>query len=119
MTSSSEAGKTGTIELSGFGDLNILDFIDAKLPAKCWPARISVLGTTGDGRLAAKLHYIDLDDTDPDAVDACLKRNAELPLTEIDCEIDVMKLFSEVERLDVVLPNTARLTQNHTMAVRA
>ncbi|WCM26227.1 hypothetical protein NDN01_19795 [Sphingomonas sp. QA11] len=118
MTGSSNAGKTGTVEVSGFGDLNILDFIDAKMPAKGWPAKISIGGASKNGRLAGKLHYVDIDGTDADAVNACLERNTELPLTEIDCEIDIVRLFSEVERLDLVLPNTARLAQDHGMAVR-
>lgn len=117
MSNSSEADKAGTVEVSGFGGLNILDFIDAEMPANVWPARIRIGGISKSGRVAAKLHYIDIDGTDSEVVNEYLERNAELPLTEIDCEIDIMKLLSEAERLDVILPNTARLTTNHTMSV--
>lgn len=118
MSNSSEADKTGTVEVSGFDGLNIKDFIDAEMPANSWLARIRIGGITKNGHVAAKLHYIDIDGADSEAVNEYLERNAELPLTEIDGEIDIMKLLSEVEQLDVVLPNTVRLTRNHTMSVR-
>jgi len=118
MTNYSEEGKTGVVELSGFGGLNMLDFIDVDIPENIWPAKIRIYDIKKNGHVAAKFHYIDIDGTDSQAVNDLLERNTELPLTEIDCEIDIMKLLAEAGKLDVIFPNTARLTRNHTMSVR-
>lgn len=118
MSNSSATGKTGTATLSGFSDLNIFDFIKGHVPANVWPARLRISGKGDNGRVAAKLHYVDVDGTDPQAVNECLSRGTELPLTEIDCEVDIMGLLASLDQLDVVMPNTAALTGNHTLSIR-
>lgn len=118
MTYSSEADKAATIEVSGFGGLNLFDFIQAEIPENRWPVRIRIGGITKSGLVAAKIHYIDIDGTDAEAVKEYLKHNAELSVIEIDCEIDIMKLLTEAKQLDVVLPNTARLTKNHALSIQ-
>ena len=118
MTNTSEATKAWTIEVSGFGSLNLFDFIEAEIPENRWPARIRIGGITKSGLVAAKIHYIDIDGTDAEAVNEYLKHNTELSVTEIDCEIDIIRLLTEAKQLDVILPNTARLTKNHAMSIR-
>jgi hypothetical protein len=117
MTSPSEANKAGTMEISGFGNLNLFDFIKAEIPKNRWPARIRICGITKSGLISAKIHYIDIDGTDADVVHSYLNHNTELSVTEIDCEIDVIKLLTEAKQLDVVLPNTARLAKKHAMSI--
>ena len=107
MTSTSTERKTGTITASGFGGVNMLKFIHGALPANIWPARIRLLGIGDNGRAAAKLHYVDVDGTDPRAVSDLLAQSTEISLSEIDCEIDLIGLLSELESLDVIMPNTA------------
>lgn len=119
MTNPSEADKAGTIEVSGFDGLNLFDFIEAEIPENRWPARIRIGGgITKSGLVAAKIHYIDIDGTDAEAVSEYLKHNAALSVIEIDCEIDIIKLLTAASQLDVILPNTARLAKNHAMSIQ-
>ncbi len=118
MTNSVEADKSGTIEVSGFDGLNLFDFIEADIPKNRWPARIRIGGISKSGLVAAKIHYIDIDGTDAESVHDYLNQNTELSVTEVDCEIDIIKLLATAKQLDVILPNTARLTKDHAMSVR-
>jgi hypothetical protein len=117
MTSSSESDKTGVLEVSGFDGLNLLDFIDADVPENIWPAKIRICGTSNNGHAVAKLFYINIDGTNSQTVSDYLDNNTELMLSEIECEIDVMRLLKTAGQLDVTLPNTARLTKNHKLSV--
>ena len=118
MTNSSEANRGTSIEVLGFCNLNMLKFIDAKIPANIWPAKIRICGMNKNGHADAKLMYIDIDGTDAEAVSDFLESNTELTLTEIDCEIDIMRLLAEAGQLEVTLPNTAQLTKNHKLSVQ-
>lgn len=118
MSNPSGGDRAGAVTVSGFGGLNILRFIDGTLPANIWPARLRISGIADNGRVAAKLHYVDVDGTDPKAISELLAQSTEITLSEIDCEVDIMGLLSELDSLDVIMPNTAILTKNHTMSVR-
>jgi hypothetical protein len=106
-----------TLEISGFGGLNLLDFIKADIPENCWPARIRIHDVGENGLVAAKLHYVDIDGTNAEAVRAYLQDNKELSVKEADCEIDIMKLLAAAGQLDVTLPNTARLAAMHPLSI--
>ncbi|GAA0460411.1 hypothetical protein [Sphingomonas molluscorum] len=116
MSLSSQADRTGTVGMSGFAGLNLLDFIDVKIPGQGWPARIRLTGVSDDGLATAKLDYIDVDGTDIGVVNAYLSNNPELKLKEIDCKIDILKLLTHGGQLEVVLPNAARLISNHAIS---
>lgn len=117
MSLSSHSDRTGSVEMSGFDGLNLLDFIDVKVPGQGWPVRIRFTGVSGDNLASAKLDYIDVDGTNVEAVNVYLAENPELPLKEIDCKIDIMKLITHGSQLEVVLPNAARLIGNRTVSL--
>lgn len=117
MTNFSKADKTGVLELSGFGGLNVFDFVRADIPDRFWPARIRIGGVPSGGLVAATLHCVDSEHVgiDGEEVGEYLRHYSELPITEIDCEIDVVKLLAELKHVDVILPNTAKLVKKHAI----
>jgi len=107
-----------TIEVSGFRGLNLFDFIKAEIPENRWPARIRIVGVTQTGRVAAKIHYVDIDGTNAEAVTNYLDQNSQVSVTEVECEIDFIQLLTEAAQLDVILPNTARLITSYAMSIK-
>lgn len=118
MTISSGIQQGTSIEVLGFCNLNMLKFVKAEIPTNVWPAKIRILSTNSNGKAVGKLMYINIDGTNPDAVSSLLESNNELAMAEVDCEIDVIGLFSEAGELEITLPNTARLTKNHKLTVQ-
>jgi hypothetical protein len=108
----------GTLIISGFDGLNLFDYIEADIPVGRWPARIRIDGVMSSGIVSAKIQYIDIDGTDADVVNEYLENNKELSVTEVDCKIDLVKLLAAAKQLDIVLPNTARLTRDHHIAAQ-
>ncbi|QDS91884.1 hypothetical protein FF011L_06200 [Roseimaritima multifibrata] len=104
----------GTICVDGFNGLTIFDLIESSAaPKGYWPVGLRIYGWGTEGRdrdgqppkLSAKVLCVDTDQvgTGPDKILNYCRNNPELHTFEFDAEIDILKLLSQLKRLDIVL----------------
>jgi hypothetical protein len=102
--------------------LNIFELIQShEIPEKYWPVRLRVCGIarsekteSGQPKLNVKVHCVDTEQIGSgiEEVREYCKNSGELPVTEFSAEIEISKLVSALEHLDIVLPNIARIVED-------